>query len=123
MIEEYEKKFMTHEEYTVRPHNHFENGVIRRNAKYALGFLGIAAVGALAFGNGDSGSRAIACEGWTGFELEAGEPGFSAAITDVKFGEGVTQNDVTDAIALHNDTTNPIAGVRYEVPSRCTQAS
>lgn len=53
MIEEYEKKFMSHEESSVSPRERFEKGVIRRIGKVGASGLAIVAVGALAFGNGE----------------------------------------------------------------------
>lgn len=122
MIENYERKFMSDKHEPRENTERFERGVVRGMGIYAGGLAAAVVAAALIIGNSDEkNTDTIACTGWTDFELAAGEPGYSAAISGVEFGPGVTQEEVTDAMAARNGTNIPRAGVQYEVPSRCEQ--
>lgn len=96
--------------------------VMRGMGVYAVAFTAALVAVALAIGNSnEEDTDRVACTGWTEFELSAGEPGYSAAISRVEFGPGVTQQEVTDAMAERNGTNVPRAGIVYEAPSRCEQ--
>lgn len=96
------------------------SGMKNATARMMLIAVGAAALFALADRKDTAiETENIKCIGWTDFTLAPGEPGFSAAIANVEFGEGVTQEAITDKMAQRNGTNNPLAGIVYEVPAAC----